>query len=158
MEGPDVLRIYSERDNGVFQEDFTDVLDSAYAYVTYWDYFSLYNLNLCIRSSIVVFCIVLSLNGLCIILMRKVHSLLNSEENTHWEDMLLDNNDALLVNFVRLLAQLERSQSKVNLVLMDQEELHVTISTWLNVFTADIVNKLAQLTQSLKDQITKTQP
>lgn len=83
MEGPDVLRIYSERDNGVFQEDFTDVLDSAYAYVTYWDYFSLYNLNLCIRSSIVVFCIVLSLNGLCIILMRKVHSLLNSEENTH---------------------------------------------------------------------------
>lgn len=35
MEGPDVLRIYSERDNGVFQEDFTDVLDSAYAYVTY---------------------------------------------------------------------------------------------------------------------------
>jgi hypothetical protein len=35
MEGPDVLRIYSERDNGVFQEDFTDVLDSAYAYVPY---------------------------------------------------------------------------------------------------------------------------
>ena len=33
MEGPDVLRIYSERDNAVFQEDFTDVLDSVYAYV-----------------------------------------------------------------------------------------------------------------------------
>ncbi len=35
MEGPDVLRLYSERDNAVFQEDFTDVLDSVYAYVSH---------------------------------------------------------------------------------------------------------------------------
>lgn len=33
MEGPDVLRLYSERDNSNPDMDFTDVLDAAYQYV-----------------------------------------------------------------------------------------------------------------------------
>lgn len=33
MEGPDVLRLYTEKDNSYLEEDFTDVLDSAYMYV-----------------------------------------------------------------------------------------------------------------------------
>lgn len=33
MEGPDIIRLYSERDNSHHQPDFTDVLDSVYSNV-----------------------------------------------------------------------------------------------------------------------------
>ena len=158
MEGPDVLRLYSERDNAVFQEDFTDVLDSVYAYVSHLPSFSSSSLSLFTPSSTAVSCIASSLSGLCTIPTRRAHSLPSSEESTPWEDMPQDNNDASHASSVRLLVLLEPSPSKASLVRMVQEEQPATISIWLSAFTAGTANRHAQWTQSCKDQTTKTQP
>jgi len=70
-------------------------------HVTYTIIFRLSTRNGSTLSSFVVCYIHLSLNGLFIIHMRKVHFLQDSEANMLYEDMLQDNNVVLLVSFVQ---------------------------------------------------------
>lgn len=79
-EGPDLLRVYSERDNSSAKPDFTDVLDSVYTNVFFISLrWSCQNIStLC---SIVLSFILSNHNGLFTIHMKKVLFLPNSEEN-----------------------------------------------------------------------------
>ena len=81
IEGPDVLRVYSERDNSAPAPDFTEVLDSVYynvqIYRCRWSC-----LNISILSFTARFSTRSNLNGPSIILMRKGLFQLSSEENT----------------------------------------------------------------------------
>ena len=81
VEGPEVLRLYSGRDNSSPPVDFTDVLDSTYVNVKCKS-FRLSVLNISIHSSFVHFSIHFSPNGQFIILMKKGLYLLNLEEST----------------------------------------------------------------------------
>ena len=80
VDGGDVLRLYSERDNSKGEPTWTDVLDSYY-YNVHFMPFRLFRLTSTIHYSIVGSFIHFSLNGLCIIHMRKLQSPLNLEVN-----------------------------------------------------------------------------
>lgn len=79
-EGPDLLRVYSERDNSASKPDFTDVLDSVYTNVSYqscrWSCQSIF-----IHYSTVQSSTPLNLSGLFTTLMKKALSPPSSEEN-----------------------------------------------------------------------------
>lgn len=80
-EGPDVLRVYSERDNSASQPDFTDVLDSVYTNVDYiirrWSC-----QNISTLSSTALSFTPLNPNGRFTTHMKKGPYLLSLEDNT----------------------------------------------------------------------------
>lgn len=117
----------------------------------------MFYLSTSILFSIVAFCIVSSLNGLYIILMKKDHFLPNLEENMPWEDMLQDNKDASHASYAQLHVQPELSQLRASHDQMDRGGQLGMILTWQNAFIADIVKKLVQSMPSWKDQIMRMQ-
>lgn len=160
------MRLYSEKDNSTASVTWTDVLDNAYTNVFILTYWSGSVLNISIQFGSAHSYTSSNPNGPFIIHMKKDLFHQNSEVNTLWEDMLLENKgikiidieDVLPVNCVLLPVQLKLSQSKVSQDQMDQEELPNTILTWPSVFIVDFVKLLVLLMLSLKDQTFKALP
>ena len=78
--GPEVLRLYTEKDNSHPKIDFTEVLDATYQNVLTIQHRSLV-LNISTLFSFVLSSMPLNLNGLFIIPMKKDLFHLSSEEN-----------------------------------------------------------------------------
>ena len=85
------MRLYSEKDNSTANVSWTDVLDNAYTNVFNSIYLSGSVLNISTQFGSAHSYTFLNQNGPSIIHMKKDHFHQNSEVNTPWEDMLLEN-------------------------------------------------------------------
>lgn len=86
-----VMRLYSEKDNSTANVTWTDVLDNAYTNVINKIYWSGSVLNISTQFGSAHSCTSSNQNGPFIIHTKKDHFHQNSEVNTLWEDMLLEN-------------------------------------------------------------------